>query len=82
MRGHRSLWRRAVTVRDAGEGAQFHSFPSRLDRSRSPRMGGGQEAGQDWRLLRAGLGQQHLGMVEPSLAEKHSQTLPCLLGAA
>ena len=30
-----------MTIRDAGEGAQFHSFPSRLDRSRSPRMGGG-----------------------------------------
>lgn len=71
-----------MTVRDAGEGAQFHSFPSRLDRSRSPRMGGGQEAGQDWRLLRAGLGQQHLGMVEPLPRGETPQSLPCLLGAA
>lgn len=65
-----------------GKGRSSTPFPLAWTGGGLPGWAEGEEASQDWRLLRAGLGQQHLGMVEPSLAEKPPQTLPCHLGTA
>ena len=64
------------------EGRSSTPFPLAWTGKGLPGWAEGEEVSRDWRLMRAGLEEQHLGVVESLPCGEPKKTLPCLPGQA